>query len=74
MLTPVMAFVALLRGGWHPYTSEEVKRGVGPFVRDCGGKRFFQKIRTKQQGAGTERLGRAPSLPVALLSPSQRIF
>ena len=37
---PVRAFVPLLQAEWHPYTPEGVKRGVDPFVRDCGRERF----------------------------------
>lgn len=33
---------ALLWGGWHLYTFEKLKRGVGAFVRRCRGERFYR--------------------------------
>ena len=31
----VSPFVPILRAGWHPYTSEGLKRGVGRLVARC---------------------------------------
>ena len=39
----------LLRARWHPYTSAGVKRGVGGFVCDCGGKRFSKNPNDKTE-------------------------
>ena len=50
----VRQFVALLRSGWHPYTSEKLKRGVAAFVRRRRGERFCP---LKPQGQRRETLG-----------------
>ena len=35
------AFVALLRAGWHPCPSGDVKHGVAPLWADCAVRRFW---------------------------------
>ena len=70
MSTLVRRFVPLLRVGCHPYTSEGVKCGVGPLVRDCGRERFLPP-KTEVPGQ-TETPGDwaiSPSLPAVLSSP-----
>ena len=39
----VRPFVPLLRAGWHPYTSQHLKRGVGPRVARCGGPGYIRR-------------------------------
>ena len=65
----------ILQAGWHPYTSEGLKRGVGPFVRDCDGEQILPPSwNGREAGEDTGRLGRAPSLPVTLSPHSQWSF
>ena len=55
----------ILRGGWHPCTSERLKRGVGAFVRDCRRGRFCPRNIENGTEETIGRLGRLSSLPMA---------
>ena len=66
-------FVALLRPGWHLYTFEKLKRGVGAFVRSCRGERFCP---LKPQGHRREAPGgwEIASLPAAFSASDSARF
>ena len=72
-LRVVRRFVALLRPGWHLYTFEKLKRGVGAFVRSCRGERFCS---LKPQGQRREAPGgwEIASLPAAFSASDSARF
>ena len=67
-------FVSRLCTGWHPYTSERLKRGVGAFVGRCRGARFcLQNVKSSTEGIAG-RLDDFPSLPAAFSDPDSARF
>jgi len=67
-------FVPSLRAEQHPCTSGTVKRGVGAFVRHCGGRAFLPTKMESNAGGDAERLGKSAQPLRRVLPPLQPRF